>query len=262
MNIKLAKIVLAVLGFAIIIFLSCSDYQSLKFPDRSVACGNRTQPYDEDKYECRASTNPNGIYLKAGITDSRDGKHYDAVLIGEQVWMAQNLNYSIPPSSRCYEATDNGDNAYCNKYGRLYDWVTAMNIAPKYNSDTYTTFGQHTGICPTDWHIPNDAEWTALINFVGDNAGTKLKFARSWFEDEDGISGADDYGFAALPGGIWNSDNEGDNFLADGLIGMWWSTENSGNVADNHFMAYNDEEVYAGNKYKDKALLSVRCVKD
>jgi hypothetical protein len=84
-----------------------------------VFCGDRKHHYDPDKYECRATTNPNGIYLKGGLKDSRDGKTYDAVLIGEQTWMAANLNYKTPNNaSRCYPLTGNSnsndnDNANC-----------------------------------------------------------------------------------------------------------------------------------------------------
>ncbi|MDR2555074.1 MAG: hypothetical protein LBC64_06550 [Fibromonadaceae bacterium] len=244
---KLAKIVPIVLGFALIILLSCTDYQPMEFP--ILTCGNRTQTYDPDKYECRASTNPNGIYLKGGITDSRDGNTYDAVLIGEQVWMAQNLNYGLNNTGRCYD----DDEANCTKYGRLYDWATAMKIEPKYNSETYTTYGQHTGICPAGWHIPNDAEWTTLVNFVGSNAGTKLKSARSWYED--GIPGTDNYGFAALPGGSFGFES------SIGITGLWWSFTNEDNAAYSRYISFYEEEPSTIPSTKN-ILISVRCVKD
>jgi uncharacterized protein (TIGR02145 family) len=170
-------------------------------------CGiNPQKLYDPDLYECKDGKN--GIYLKAGIADSRDSKTYDAVLIGSQIWMAQNLNYrTADAASRCYPVSGNGnnsdaDNVRCATYGRLYKWATAMVLDESCNSNSCASSinAKHKGVCPAGWHIPSDAEWTTLTDFAGGSstAGTKLKAASGW---AGGGSGTDDYGFAALPGG-------------------------------------------------------------
>jgi uncharacterized protein (TIGR02145 family) len=78
------------------------------------------------------------------FTDSRDNKFYNMVLIGEQIWMEKNLDFSAE-GSRCYGNDENN----CQKYGRLYDWNTAMKA------------------CPSGWHLPSDNEWTKLKNAGG-----------------------------------------------------------------------------------------------
>jgi uncharacterized protein (TIGR02145 family) len=178
------------------------------------------------------------------FTDSRDGKAYKTVKIGEQVWMAENLNYKTPEGSECYDNKE----ANCSKYGRLYDWNTAMKA------------------CPSGWHLPSRGECVALNATVGDDNGKKLKAKSGW---NGNGNGTDDYGFSALPGGSGYSDNGNDNFWAIGTNGAWWTTEESntdheGNSSDN---AYNLDIYYESNlldsRNNSKSMgYSVRCIKD
>jgi uncharacterized protein (TIGR02145 family) len=213
-------------------------------------CGNRTQDldkYDPDKYECRAATNPNGIYLKSNI--EYDGKVYKAVLIGEQTWMAENLNYNVS-GSKC----NNNADAYCTTYGRLYDWATAMGFDANCNTNSCASQinAKHRGICPSGWHVSSDADWTTLTNFVGTTPGTKLKAKSGW---NSGGNGLDDYGFTALPGGYTSDGSVGSGYV--GYIGCWWNTSELG------YRYMNNGDSVDWSSSGNKAYLrSVRCVQD
>ena len=175
------------------------------------------------------------------LTDSRDGKKYKIVKIGNQTWMAENLNYDAS-DSKCY----GNQPANCTKYGRLYNWATAKTA------------------CPSGWHLPSDAEWDILVTYAGGSytAGGKLKATSGWNRFIIFISGngTDEYGFSALPGGDGGSDglfsNVGDN-------GLWWSaTEGDANDAWIRNMCYNSSNVYRYYPYSKSILFSVRCVQN
>jgi uncharacterized protein (TIGR02145 family)/uncharacterized repeat protein (TIGR02543 family) len=195
------------------------------------------------------------IYAQWGgatFTDSRDNKSYKRVQIGSQVWMAENLNYDVPnnTSDVCYD----NDDANCAQYGRLYNWSTAMNGA---SSSRLSPSGVQ-GVCPAGWHLPSNAEWTALEDAVGgvSTTGTKLKSTSGWFNNGNGT---DQYGWSALPAGHGSSDG---SFYAAGYNGNWWSaTENNAGRAYNRYMNYDYEGVGWGDDGKTN-LFSVRCVQD
>jgi len=203
--------------------------------------------------------NPNITY--GSLIDSRDGKTYKTVSIGDQTWMAENLNYEAE-GSMCY----NNDPANCAKYGRLYDWVMAMILDPgcKSNSCSNQIQSPHKGICPSGWHLSSAAEWTTLMNYVGGiryvdgfrEAGAKLKATSGW---NNGGNGTDDYGFSALPGGSY----EVNSFKDVGNRGRWLcATEGTGGIVFNYAMNYNRNDVlYVGLGGKSD-MSSLRCLKD
>jgi len=175
------------------------------------------------------------------FTDARDGKQYKMVEIGNQTWMAENLNYNAS-GSKCNDDKESN----CQKYGRLYNWETAKTA------------------CPQSWYLPHDYEWQILVNLAGGEkiAGKKLKAAKGWIYDEDGKSGngTDDYGFSALPGGAGGSG--GNSFEIVGFSGYWWSASEYGsNAAYLLVMNYNYEDVGRVG-YGKGSLRSVRCIKD
>jgi uncharacterized protein (TIGR02145 family) len=170
------------------------------------------------------------------FTDKRDGKTYRRVAIGGKTWMAENLNYETE-KSWCYDNKESN----CNKYGRLYDWKTAMTA------------------CPAGWHLPSNAEWDGLVGAAGGEttAGKKLKSISDGWNDNG--NGTDEYGFSALPGGNRFS---GGGFRNAGYNGVWWAaTENGAGIAYYRNMNYFDDYVGSGSNYKSYAW-SVRCVGD
>jgi uncharacterized protein (TIGR02145 family)/uncharacterized repeat protein (TIGR02543 family) len=119
----------------------------------------------------------------------------------------------------------------------------------------------HKGICPSGWHIPSNAEWSTLVNYVGSSAGTKLKATSGWNSYSGVPAGTDSYGFAALPGGDGYSNGD---FSSVGYDGYWWSaTEDGATSAYRWYMDYGNEGVYYYDSYNIKKLLfSVRCLQD
>jgi len=186
------------------------------------------------------------------FTDSRDGKSYSTVVIGTQTWMAENLNYEAG-GSIC-----NGNNpSNCEIYGRLYEWNTIMDGAA---SSSASPSGVR-GICPAGWHIPSDAEWTTLTDFVSvngtgnGNVGAKLKAGEWWIGDGNGT---DEFGFSALPGGVCCIGNA----TITGHNGSWWSvTESGSNLAWERYMDWGGS--FVGRVATPKTyMFSLRCVAD
>jgi len=175
------------------------------------------------------------------FTDSRDGQTYEIVTIGNQTWMAENLNYN----SRSFESWCLFDDPqYCFIYGRLYKWNTAVTVAPN------------------GWHLPSDTEWQELIQFLGGNdvAGGKLKEAgiTHWLGPDSGADNSS--GFTALPGGGCNPATS--SCFDDLTNGLWWSsTSKNSSQAWCRVLDCGDSEVERSAAEKGLAL-SVRCVKD
>jgi len=185
--------------------------------------------------------------ISAGIlTDSRDGKRYKVAWIGSQLWMAENLNFNAK-GSKCY----NNNESNCQKYGRLYNWDTAMNA------------------CPIGWHLPTNKEWDQLYRYVDNASGTEspyesktagklLKATNGWSKDRNG---EDKYGFSALPGGKYS--HEIDNkFIYSGWAGYWWSSSkyNSFKSYGRYMQGDNDYASWDNFDAWEEQLFSVRCL--
>jgi uncharacterized protein (TIGR02145 family) len=194
------------------------------------------------------------------LTVNYGGQLYHTVLIGEQCWMKENLNIGTRIDGS-QEQTDEGsiekycygDNeANCNEYGGLYQWDEMMQ---------YVTQEGVQGICPDGWHIPTDAEWTALTDFLGGSsvAGGKMKEAGTAHWNSPNTGASNSSGFMALPGGL-RVINGSFNSLGD--YGYFWSSsENSATYAWLRLLSYGNEDVSRYNGSKEYGF-SVRCLKD
>ena len=194
------------------------------------------------------------------ITDIRDGKTYNTVQIGTQCWLQQNLNYGTRIDSTSDQTNNNIPEKYCYKnlesncdvFGGLYQWDEAMQ---------YSTTEGVKGICPTDWHLPTDAEWTKLTDYLGGQnvAGGKMKEAgcTHWGSPNTGASNSS--GFTTLPGGYRSP--YGYFGSLNSYAYLWSSTQLDATLAWGRFPGYNYE--FVAYTYIDKPNgFSIRCLKD
>lgn len=183
------------------------------------------------------------------------GRFYPTVTIGNQEWLAENLDFkfsglvvgqgssSSEPRANYYDNDEATYGVNGNKYGLLYNW-----IAVKYLEDHKST------LLPDGWHVPTATEWDTLATDVGgsDVAGTKLKSTTGWYSG----NGDGSYGFEAFPAGIQNS-GFFDNLSI--FAYFWTATEDS---SSNAYYSYfdTDESMYSNDSDKSPGL-SVRLVR-
>ena len=198
--------------------------------------------------------------IYGSVTDI-DENVYATVLIGEQWWMAENIKTTrFAEGSDIPNITDNtawtelSTPAWCNyqisaaydiTYGKLYNWFTAAD--PR-------------NVCPTGWHVPTDAEWTVLTDFLGGVAvaGVKMKTTTGWIPPNTGA--INESSFSGLPGGARTNFNGG--FGSIGSSGYWWSSSESlATSAWTRYLNYNDDAAGRAH-YGKQSGFSVRCLRD
>jgi uncharacterized protein (TIGR02145 family) len=184
------------------------------------------------------------------LIDARDAQEYATVQIGDQVWMAENLNFLPATASLSSMGLGSENTPFYYQVdpakGVLYNWPAAM--------DNTTTVSSQ-GVCPSGWHIPSSAEWDELENFIQlDNstpvAGIALKTTNGW-------SGTDDYGFAALPGGRRFSSG---GFGEGSSNGYWWTSNENGSSAN--FRGLDFSVTLISNTVNKSSGMSIRCIQD
>lgn len=172
------------------------------------------------------------------FTDSRDGKIYNTVKIGNQWWMAENLNHETENGCWVYDSIESN----AEVYGRLYDWETALDV------------------CPNGWHLPTDDEWTVLIDYLGDGAGGKMKTTDTTYWESPNTGATNTSGFSALPGGL--RCNGGCTYFGLGLWATFWSSTDIDSVNAWRVTIYNSAD-YIERTWGDKNVAkSVRCIRD
>jgi len=193
--------------------------------------------------------------------DLRDGNVYNTVTIGEQTWMAQNLAY-LPDVVDPQTGSDT--EPYYYVYG--YDYFNS-DVAKAKAMDNYKTYGvlynwqAAMTACPDGWHLPSEAEWTQLTEYLGGAsvAGGKMKEAGTAHWTTPNTDATNSSGFTALPGG--NRSYFRGTFNAIGDYGDWWSsTEDDGSVRN--WPLYNDSGEFRSYQDSKETGLSVRCVRD
>jgi|WetSurMetagenome_2_1015567.scaffolds.fasta_scaffold10821_2 uncharacterized protein (TIGR02145 family) len=188
----------------------------------------------------------------------KDNNTYNLVKIGSQWWMAENLKTTkyndgsvIPLVIDGAEWSRRTSPGFCwylnnetNGYGALYNWYTV-----------------NTGkLCPTGWHVPADAEWTALTTYLGGEsvAGGKLKTSYSWVDPNPGADNSS--GFTALPAGT--RDWQYSYFTDLGFATFFWtSTADNEANAIKRLLTYQSAAVQRLS-YSKSYGFSVRCLKD
>ncbi|NOZ45452.1 MAG: T9SS type A sorting domain-containing protein [Chlorobi bacterium] len=215
---------------------------------------------------------------KGTVTDY-DGNVYQTVVIGDQEWMAENLktthyaggtplvdgtgivgDFSGDYTTKYY-FWYNDDSANSDIYGALYTWAAAMNGAA--SSETNPSNVQ--GVCPDGWHLPSDAEWTELTDYLGgiEIAGGKMKETGTshWSVPNEGAT--NESGFNALPGGV-RGPNNSEYFFAMGEQGKFHSTTTESDDSTrtyNRRLYYDSAEVDEDTDNSNNSL-SVRCLKN
>ena len=192
-------------------------------------------------------------------TDTRDGNVYKTVTIGDQIWMSENLKY-LP--SVTGQGTGSETTPYYYVYG--YDGTIVSDAKATANYSTYGVLYNWSAAkvaCPAGWHLPGDAEWTKLTDFLGGEAvaGGKLKETGTTHWNAPNEDATNETGFTALPGGFRNNNG---TFSVIGDYANWWSaTEQTDNEAWYRVTYFVSGVVYR-NYYHKEYGLSVRCVKN
>lgn len=193
------------------------------------------------------------------LKDSRDGHIYKTVKIGDQVWMAENLNFA---TNGAYV------NSECDTCGRYYTWAATMDSVAIYslnskdcgNHKLCTVKNPARGICPEGWHIPTRGEWENLYSSMGRSPYAMQALGYNlWSEATDA------YGFSAIPAGAYSNGTSGD-FRFIGQSAYFWSATESADYRayylhvdiDSAFLFDGLYTSISGKSY----CLSVRCLQD
>ena len=250
------------------------------------------------------------LYIRDGVScpgmptvTDHEGNVYNTVQIGVQCWTKENMRTTTSPSTRTYLIPAAGTDYTCTgkqarwydddsttyapmNYGLLYNWNAAMDtfhtmygetsVNTDYNKCvSVTVSGHRRGICPVGWHLPSDAEWTALTNYLktqpayicGSASYAKALASETGWESYTSVcsigkdqSANNATGFSALPAGCYNTIGY---YTVGAIASLWSATE------DYHTKSYASHRVLNyGSAYVDFSYVSktycrsVRCLRD
>jgi uncharacterized protein (TIGR02145 family) len=203
-------------------------------------------------------------FATLGIVNDLEGNSYKTVTIGNQTWMAENLKtIKFNDGTNIPEVTDNAAWAGLTTPG--YCWYNNdANIYKATYGALYNFFTINTGkLCPAGWHVPCDAEWSILTDYLGgvSIAGGKMKEIGTTHWDNPNTGASNSSGFAGLPGGYRNY-LTGD-FIYVGNSGYWWSSTEYAEInAWFRLLHYSINNVGWGSGLPKQVGFSVRCLKD
>jgi uncharacterized protein (TIGR02145 family) len=240
---KIQTNIIRLLAFSLLALTSCSNNSTDK----------KELSLEVDNSQANKTSSP-----------SNKSTYFKEVTIGNQVWMSENLDVEkfrngdpIPEAKTDEQWRRAGEvkqPAWCyydnnpvngRKYGRLYNWYAVND--PR-------------GLAPAEYHIPNANEWSILENYLGENAGAKLRAMSGWNSNKRyGKNSTNSSGFTGLPGGERNNILK---FFDAGNSGYWWSsTEGSDTNALMRYLNYSDN--YFNRYFVEKSFgLSIRCIKN
>jgi uncharacterized protein (TIGR02145 family) len=186
------------------------------------------------------------------LTDLRDNQVYKTVTIGEQIWMAENLNYMPEDTAGtiysggtvCGGGENNSlkDSEKCDTFGRLYLRKVAL---------YKTTVSNRQGICPDGWSIPQKTDWEKLEVFVGKDAGKLKVTGGTW------SSGTNESGFSLKPAGMFFSQAYGYDQLKRSYL-FYWSSDNKPYLV---YICDEDNQFHYAHAAAE-VMIGVRCLKN
>ena len=242
----------------ILLLFSCSNKPGKKF--KSELSGSEQTP--KSNSENKDSAEFKTLLQVSETVKDIDENEYNTVKIGKQTWMVKNLKTTKYNDGTAIPLVTDGA-AWAALSTPGYCWYTneESSFKPSYGA-LYNGYAVSTGkLCPTGWHVPDNAEWTALTAYLGGEnvAGGKLKEYGSTYWVSPNTGATNESGFTALPGGLRYHDGLFHDF---GFSGCWWSsTEYSASRAFFFYMDYEYGNVPRFDNIK-KIGFSVRCMKD
>jgi len=206
------------------------------------------------------------VNITYGTCKDNENNTYKTVTIGTQTWMAENLktkhynngdaiatttssSFDISTETNPkYQWAYDGDESLASTLGRLYTWFAITD---------------NRGVCPTGYHIPTEADWKILSDYLGGDskAGGKMKEASGSYWHSPNTGADNSSGFKGLPGGTrWNDGNF--DYIWD--TGFFWSSsEDPTHTLFAWYHSLDSETAELINNANDKGTgSSVRCLKD